>query len=107
MHMQAVGVERFFQEALPELGQAAFLDDRAIWAHCGVWPPTSDRFHSDLLNPAAIEDPFLRQFTEAALTCPIPLVLGGHTLVSGGLSVLVEAAWARSTLDVPRAVELD
>jgi hypothetical protein len=107
MHMQAVGVERFFQETLPELGQAAFLDDRAIWAHCGVWPRTSDRFCSDLLNSAAIADPFLRRFTEAALTCPIPLVLGGHTLVSGGLYVLIEAAWARSEEDVPRSVELD
>jgi hypothetical protein len=48
----------------------------------------------------------LRRFTEAALACPIPLVLGGHTLVSGGLYVLIEAAWARSETDVPRSVEL-
>ncbi len=107
MHMQAVGMDRFFQEVLPELGHAAFLDDRAIWVHCGVWPPPSDRFASDLLHPQAIRDPFLRRFTEAALTCPIPLVLGGHTLVSGGLYVLIEAAWARSEVAVPRSVEVD
>ena len=107
MHMQAVGVERFFQEAIPELGQAAFLDDRVIWAHCGIWPPARDRFYSDLLNPRAIADPFLQRFTEAALTCPIPLVLGGHTLVSGGLYVLIEAAWARSERVVARSVTLD
>jgi hypothetical protein len=106
MHMQAVGIEQFFRETLPALGQAAFIDDRAIWAHCGVWPATSDRFHSDLLNATAIADPFLRRFTEAALTCPIPLVLGGHSLVSGGLYVLIDAAWARSKVDVRRAVEL-
>ena len=107
MHMQAVGMERFFQDVLPELGQAAFLDDRAIWVHCGVWPPPSDRFYSDLLNPQPIRDPFLRRFTEAALTCPIPLVLGGHALVSGGLYVLIEAAWARSEVAVARSVALD
>lgn len=106
MHMQAVGMERFFQEVLPELGQAAFLDDRVIWAHCGIWPAPSDRFYSDLLDPQAIVDPFLRRFTEAALSCPIPLVLGGHTLVSGGLYVLIEAAWARSEVDVARSVKL-
>ena len=44
MHMQAVGMERFFQEVLPELGQAAFLDDRAIWVHCGVWPRRATAF---------------------------------------------------------------
>jgi hypothetical protein len=107
MHMQTVGMERFFQEVLPELGQAAFLDDRVIWVHCGVWPRQSDRFCSDLMDPEPIRDPFLRRFTEAALTCPIPLVLGGHTLVSGGLYVLIEAAWARSEVDVPRSVKLD
>ena len=106
MHMQAVGMERFFQEVLPELGRGAFLDDRVIWAHCGVWPATGDRFHSDLFTPHRIQDPFLRRFTEAALTCPIPVVLGGHTLVSGGLYVLIEAAWAHSETDVPRSVEL-
>ena len=30
MQMQAVGMERFFQEVLPDLGQAAFLDDRVF-----------------------------------------------------------------------------
>jgi hypothetical protein len=39
------------------------------------------------------------------MSCPIPVVLGGHSLVSGGLYVLVEAAWARSGLDIPRLVE--
>jgi hypothetical protein len=104
MHVQALGVERFFQEALPELGQAAFLDDRVIWAHCGSWPPASDRFHSDLYQPTKIIDPFLRRFTEAAMACPIPVVLGGHSLVAGGLYVLIESAWARSEVDVSPSV---
>jgi hypothetical protein len=33
----------------------------------------------------------------------VPVVMGGHSLVSGGLYVLVEAAWARGH-DVPRHV---
>jgi hypothetical protein len=105
MHLERVGVECFFGEVIPQLGQAAFLDDRVLWAHCQVWPPASDRFSSDLYQPQVIADPFVRAFTEAAMSCPIPVVLGGHSLVAGGLYVLVEAAWANSGLDVPRLVE--
>ena len=100
-----VGVGPFFADVIPQFGQAAFLDDRVLWAHLKLWPPTRDRFSSDLLRPAAIVDPFIREFTEAAMSCPIPVVLGGHSLVSGGLYVLVETAWARSGLDMPRLVE--
>lgn len=106
MHMLNVGMDRFFQEVVPALGRSAFFDDRVLWAHQGVWPSGSDRFYSDLLNADAIADPFVRQFTEAALACPVPVVLGGHSLVSGGLYVLVEAAWDRSGLNIPRLVEV-
>jgi hypothetical protein len=106
MHMETVGLERFFQEVVPQLGEAAFLDDRVLWAHAKIWPPASDRFSSDLFLPEAIADPFIRRFTEAAMACPIPVVLGGHSLVSGGLRVLLDAAWARSGLNVQRLVEI-
>jgi hypothetical protein len=76
-----------------------------LWAHCRVWPPAGDRFNSDLYRADAIDDPFVRQFTEAAQACPIPVVLGGHSLVAGGLYVLVEAAWAHSGLNISRIVE--
>lgn len=105
MHLASVGAERFFQEVIPALGQSAFLDDRVLWAHFRVWPPASDRFNSDLLNPAAIVDPFVQRFTEAAMSCPVPVVLGGHSLVAGGLYVLVDAAWAHSGLDIQRTVQ--
>jgi hypothetical protein len=102
MQMESVGLERFFAETIPRLGQAAFLDDRVLWAHHGVWPSTEDRFSSDLLRPDRIGDSFVRRFTEAALASPVPVVLGGHSLVSGGLCVLVEAAWAHGGVDIER-----
>jgi CTP:molybdopterin cytidylyltransferase MocA len=104
MHLQAVGVDRFFAEVIPELGEAAFIDSRVIWAHCGLWPQASDRFNSDLLCHQEIVDPFVRDFTRAAMDCPIPVVLGGHSLVSGGLYALVDAAWARSAVNVQRTI---
>ena len=57
------------------------------------------------MQPHEIRDPFIRAFTEAAMACPVPVVLGGHSLVSGGLPVLVEAAWERSGMDLQRPVE--
>ena len=105
MCIEHVGVERFFAEVIPQLGQAAFLDDRVLWAHHNIWPSADDRFNSDLLRPEAVIDPFVRRFTEAALACPIPIVLGGHSLVSGGLYVLVEAAWARCDVELQRPVK--
>jgi hypothetical protein len=106
LEMDAVGMERFFGEIVPQLGNAAFLDDRVMWAHHRVWPEAQDRFSSDLFRPDEIGDPFVRRFTEAAMACPIPVVLGGHSLVSGGLYVLVEAAWKRSGKEIQPPVQV-
>jgi CTP:molybdopterin cytidylyltransferase MocA len=101
-YLDEVGAEGFFA-ALSTMGQAAFIDSRVIFAHRGLWPPAADRFYSDLRQPEKIADPFVRQFTKAAMQAPIPIVLGGHSLVAGGLYALIEAAWARGG-DLPRHV---
>ena len=104
-YLDAVGLERFFPE-LATMGQALFLDNRVLFAHRGLWPSAADRFASDLRQPAQISDPFVRALTKAAMAAPIPVIMGGHSLVSGGLYALVEAAWARGH-DVPRHVVPD
>lgn len=91
-HLQAVGLARFFEE-LATLGDAAFIDTRVLLAHLGLRPSRADRFLSDLGRPDAIADPFLREFTQGAAAAAIPVLLGGHSLVSGGLMALIEAAW--------------
>ena len=53
-----------------------------------------DRFLSDLGEADAISEPFLRDFTRSALSATIPVLLGGHSLMSGGLMALNEHAWA-------------
>ena len=101
-YLDAVGLERFF-DSLATLGQAIFLDNRVILVHRGLWPTAADRFYSDLQRPDQIGDPFLRELTAAALAAPVPVIMGGHSLVAGGMYALVEAAWARGH-DVPRHV---
>ncbi len=90
--LEAVGVERFFAH-MAELGDALVLDTRVIEAHMGVTPSREDRFQSDLLNYERITDPFLRRFTEGAAKAPKPVLLGGHSLVAGGLMALNDQAW--------------
>jgi hypothetical protein len=80
-------------ERLGELGDAVVLDTRVIAAHLGATWSREDRFQSDLLAPGNVRDRLLRELTEAAVSCPVPVILGGHSLVSGGLMALTDAAW--------------
>jgi hypothetical protein len=91
-HIQAVGAERFFRE-LAELAQAAFIDTRPLFAHMGLRPSRPDRFLSDAMVPDGIVDPWVRELTQAACEAPIPVVLGGASLVASGVQLLSEAAW--------------
>jgi hypothetical protein len=78
---------------LAEMGNSAFIDSRVLFAHLGLNLSTEDRFQSDLLNWRQIANPVAAELTRAAAEAPIPIVLGGHSLVSGGLWALVDAAW--------------
>jgi hypothetical protein len=91
-HLREVGARRFFAE-LAELGDIACIDTRPLLAHLGVQASRADRFWSDLGRPERIEDPFLRELTQAACEAPLPVIFGGHSLVAGGLMALTEAAW--------------
>ncbi len=88
-----------FGARLAELGDAAIVDSRVLIAHRfgadeAGWPAPEDRFASDLLLPDRIADPWLRSLTRSALDAPVPVVLGGHTLVGPGLRlVLDQSRW--------------
>lgn len=78
---------------LAELGDGAVVDTRVLLAHRlgageACWPSFADRLASDLLRPEEIADGWLRDLTLAALHAPIPVLLGGHTLVGPGLSLI-------------------
>jgi hypothetical protein len=94
-HLKAVGPRRFFAE-LAEMVNGAFIDTRPLLAHLGHQPSRPDRFFSDSMQPEGISDPWLREFTEAAIDAPIPVVLGGSSLVASGVQLLSETAWRQN-----------
>ncbi len=86
-----LGPTAFFQ-LLAEAADAAVLDTRVLFAHFRWVLSQSDRFNSDLGLTASIEHPGLRAFTDAAYRAPIPVLLGGHSLVTGGVWGLIDAS---------------
>jgi hypothetical protein len=81
---------------LARLADGAFVDSRVLLAHrLGPderdWPAQEDRFASDLLLADRIEDPWLRELTQAARDAPIPVLLGGHSLVGPGIRLVLRS----------------
>jgi hypothetical protein len=84
---------------LATLADAVILDTRVLMAtragssDSAAWPPEEERFASDFLDHARIETAWLKELTLAAAEASVPVLLGGHALVSDGLRLLVDAAW--------------
>jgi hypothetical protein len=89
-HLNAVGLAKFIEE-LSAMTDAILWDTRVLWAARGHWPGEADRYAADLGLVNFIEDPFIRAFTQANNDAPIPIVTGGHALVSGGLWALLDS----------------
>lgn len=89
----AEGAASSFFKDLSSACDGAIIDTRPLLAREGGLPPASDRFASDLRDYMVIQDPLWREFTLAASKATIPVILGGHSLVSGGLYLLPEASW--------------
>ncbi len=85
----ARGAHGFFDD-LADMADAAIFDTRVLFAARGLHPDAADRFASDLLWSESIRDPWLREFTEAAAQARLPVIMGGHSLVAGGLYALAE-----------------
>jgi hypothetical protein len=79
---------------LARLCEAAIIDTRVLLAHRlgaeeSAWPTPEDRYASDLLLAERIADPWLAALTASAAAAPIPILLGGHTLVGPGVRLLI------------------
>ena len=91
--IREAGPIRTFGVLLPELCRAAFIDIRPALVQLGIRPSRAGRFAADLGRRDEIEDIELRAIVEAVEVSPIPIVLGGHSLVGGSLELLNQWAW--------------
>lgn len=85
--IEEAGLKQFFAY-LAQVADCAFIDSRVLFAHQGYGFSDRERFLSDLGHWEQIEHPWLKDFTRLAVHCPIPVLLGGHSLVSGSLWAL-------------------
>lgn len=83
-----------FFSVLADTCHAAFIDTRVLFAHGGRRVSDGDRWASDVARWQGITDTFVRDFTRAAAEARLPVVLGGHTLVLGGVWTLAASAAA-------------
>ncbi len=90
--VRVLGYNDFFK-FLAQISNGAILDTRIIFSHLNWDLSQSDRFYSDLGKIDKITHPGLKEFTKAGYEADIPIMFGGHSLVTGGLWALIEASY--------------
>ncbi|UNC90767.1 hypothetical protein [Candidatus Contubernalis alkaliaceticus] len=85
--VEEVGIDKFF-EYIERTAACALIDSRVLFAHFKLDLTETDRFYSDLGMYEKLQDPFAREFTRRAVESTVPVLLGGHSLISGGLWAL-------------------
>jgi hypothetical protein len=91
-YVDLAGIDGLFS-MLEKTCQAAFIDSRVLFAHRKLKVTKADRFASDTVLPEGITDEWVRAFTRAAAEASIPVLLGGHSLISGGVWALSERVY--------------
>lgn len=76
---------------IEQIADAAVIDSRVLFCHKIGHAKTADRFHSDLFMINRIEDEFVKEFTRKTSESKIPIILGGHSLILGGMWEMVSA----------------
>jgi hypothetical protein len=101
--LELLGPVDFFNE-LAQVADVALFDTRVVMAAAGHYVADAGRFAADLLLVDEIDDDWLRELTSAAINAPLPVLVGGHGVVAGGVYVLAEMVGkARAARQVSRS----
>ena len=90
-YIEKSGLSQFIR-VVEESADCAVLDIEPLCAHFRVAPSAHDLFMSSVGEGESIENSWLQEFTHAIVEARIPIILGGHNLVQGGLLALVDAS---------------
>jgi hypothetical protein len=81
---------RAFIRQLELLSDAVLWDTRVWMAHRGSWPSAADRYAADLGWASQVRDRAIRRLTQEINRASIPILTGGHGVVSGSAYALLE-----------------
>lgn len=101
-HLLAWAGPARFVEYLSELGDAILVNTRILFPDSDC-PSPRDFFYSDTGQTDQIAHRGLRLLTETLLNGGRPAILGGSSLLAGGIYLLIERAWEGEEL--PRQYE--
>jgi CTP:molybdopterin cytidylyltransferase MocA len=73
------------------IADMAFIDTRVVFAHLGLQLTEGQRFNSDLGRVEQLPDQLMADFVRACHAAPVPIILGGHSLVAGSMWALMDA----------------
>ncbi len=82
----------WFVNQLAVCCRAALIDTRVLYAHLKLALPEEERFYADLGLHSRVSARFAADLARAIKSAPLPILTGGHSLVTGGLMVLLELA---------------
>ncbi len=109
--LASAGAARFVRY-LSELGDGFLVNTRILFGDSDR-PAPRDFLFSDLGRVERIAHPGLRLLTDALLNSTRPAILGGQSLLTGGVYLLIERAWESEelprqygTLPVPGAKQI-
>lgn len=83
----------WFLNQLAQCCRAALIDTRVLYAHMQLALPEEERFYADLGLSSRVRAGFAADLANACKNAPLPVLTGGHSLVTGGLMALLELAW--------------
>ncbi|MBE3556973.1 MAG: hypothetical protein IMW91_07895 [Firmicutes bacterium] len=85
--VESVGLPAFLQ-ALGQVADAVLWDTRPLWAHLGLHWEEELRFRADLGDAENRGEEWFDRWQEALAAAPLPILCGGHALVSGAVRFL-------------------
>lgn len=95
--IESGGPRAFFAD-LAWCSDAAFIDTRVLLAHMGAALSQEERFCSDLFLWENVQSGDAACLVRAALDAQIPVMLGGHSLVSGAVRALAACTGRRGVV---------